>query len=146
MKWFGIFAVFLFSAVFSLAHEEHPETAIKVETLASTGESWDGSELPPYPDGGPRITILRITVPAGARLPLHTHPFINAGVLLSGELTVRTPDGAKKVLRAGEALVELVDKPHFGANTGDGPATIVVFYAGIEGEPVTVLVGAEGEE
>ncbi len=49
-----------------------------------------GNTLPEYPEGKPEITILRIQIPPGTTLPLHTHPVINAGVLLSGELAVIT--------------------------------------------------------
>ena len=64
--------------------------ADEVEVLAKTSLSWDESHLPDYSKGAPEITILRIKVPPGMQLPLHEHPVINAGVLLSGELTVVT--------------------------------------------------------
>ena len=65
---------------------------VEVEVLAKTGSSWDGRELPDYPNGKPEVTILRIIIQPGVELPLHKHPVINAGVLLRGELTVVTED------------------------------------------------------
>lgn len=41
-------------------------------------------------------------------------------------------------LIAGEAIVEVVDKWHYGRNDSYEPAEIVVFYAGIVGQPITV--------
>ena len=111
---------------------------IKAEVLAKATHSWDGSPLPDYPRGTPEITILRITVPAGAELPLHEHPVINAGVLLKGELTVVAQDNKTLHLRAGDPIVEVVNEWHYGKNEGDGPAEIVVFYAGVRGSPITV--------
>ena len=111
---------------------------IRVETLAKTGSSWDGTQLPAYPAGRPEITILRITIPAGTSLPLHTHPVINAGVLLSGELTVITEKEETLVLKAGDPIVEVVDKRHYGKNTGAGPAEILVFYAGSPEMPISI--------
>ncbi|GAB6095222.1 hypothetical protein JCM14469_14740 [Desulfatiferula olefinivorans] len=108
------------------------------EVLAKTGQSWDGQALPPYPSGTPEITMLRITIPPGTTLPLHHHPVINAGVLLSGELTVITDNNQTLHLRSGEAIVEVVNTPHYGRNDGDRPAVIVVFYAGTQGKPLTV--------
>lgn len=77
-------------------------------------------------------------IPAGGQLPLHNHPVINAGVLLSGELTVVTEDNKKLYLKAGDPIVEVVNKRHYGKNEGDKPAEIIVFYAGTQGNPITV--------
>jgi len=71
-------------------------------------------------------------------LPLHKHPVINAGVLLSGDLTVVTEDGRTLHLKAGEAIVEVVTTWHYGKNEGNKPAEIIVFYAGTMDAPMTV--------
>jgi hypothetical protein len=78
------------------------------------------------------VTILQITIPNGVRLPLPHHPVINAGVLLE--------------LKPDDPIVEMVNAAHFGESLGPGPATIVVIYAGLEGQPVTVLEGQGSEE
>ncbi|MFN2268508.1 MAG: cupin domain-containing protein [Desulfonatronovibrio sp.] len=109
-----------------------------VQVLARTNHTWDEQLLPQYPQGQPEVTILEITIPAGAKLPLHMHPVINAGVLIQGELTVTTEHNEVLVLKAGEAIVEVVNKWHYGQNHGPEPAKIIVFYAGIEDKPVTV--------
>ena len=113
-------------------------SGVKVAVLSKSGSSWDGSALPDYPKGSPAITILRIQIPPGSLLPVHKHPVINAGVLLSGELTVVTEDGRKLHLKAGEAIVEVVNTWHYGRNEGDAPAEIIVFYAGTKDGPITV--------
>ncbi len=112
--------------------------SVQVEVLAKTSSSWDGGTLPDFPRGKPEITILRITIPPGAQLPLHEHPVINAGLLLSGELTVETEDKKILHLKAGDSIVEVVNKWHSGKNEGHKPAKIVVFYAGIQGTPITI--------
>ena len=91
-----------------------------------------------YPKGEPEITILRIKIPPGSLLPLHKHPVINAGVLLSGELTVVTEDGKNLHLKAGEAIIEVVNTWHYGKNEGNVPADIIVFYAGTMDGPITI--------
>lgn len=111
--------------------------AIEAEVLARSTQSWDGSTLPNYPRALPEISILRIRIPPGAALPVHKHPVINAGVLLTGQLTVISEDGDTLHLKAGDAIIELVNKWHYGRNDGDTTAEIVVFYAGIGGLPVT---------
>ena len=113
-------------------------SSISVKELVKSSKSWDGKLLVPYPQGQPEITILRISIPAGARLETHSHPVINAGVLISGQLTVKTIDGKVLHLKAGDPIVEVVNTLHYGINEGTVPAEIVVFYAGTLGQPVTV--------
>jgi quercetin dioxygenase-like cupin family protein len=104
--------------------------SIVVNELVKTSRSWDGKLLIPYPQGQPEISIRRVIIPAGTRLETHSHSMINAGVLLSGKLKVVTVDGKTLHLKAGDPIVEVVNKLHYGINEGDVPAEIVVFYAG----------------
>ena len=122
----------------------HDETAVKVEVLTKTSLSWDGRALPDYEKGKPEITILKITIPPKVQLPLHEHPVINAGVLLIGALTVITDAGETLHLKAGDPIVEVVDKWHYGKNEGEEPAEIIVFYAGIKDQPITVKDSGKG--
>ena len=108
------------------------------EELVKTTQSWDGKVLPAYPQGQPEITILRINIPAGARLETHHHPVINAGVLTRGQLMVVTTDGKTLYLKAGDPIIEVVNTVHYGINHGSSPAEIIVFYAGIVGSPITI--------
>ena len=132
--YFGIWLTLLFSSI-GYADEA---ADIKVVTLAKGSSSWDGAQLQLYPNGKPEITILRITIPTGKTLPMHKHPVINAGVLLSGELTVITKDNKQLLLKAGDPIIEVVDTWHYGKNTGKVPAEILVFYAGSQGKPISV--------
>ena len=111
---------------------------VTVETLAKSTMSWDGSALPDYPKGKPEITILRIKIPAGAKLEMHKHPVINAGIMLAGELTVITEKNETLHLKAGDSIIEVVDKWHFGKNEGSKTAEIIVFYAGTVNQPITI--------
>ena len=110
----------------------------KVDVLAKTNSSWDGKTLPDYRKGKPEVTILRIIIPPKTQLPPHKHPVINAGVLLKGELTVVTEDNETLHLKAGDPIVEVVNKWHYGKNEGNEPAEIIVFYAGIRETPITI--------
>lgn len=110
----------------------------EVQVLAETSESWDGEDLPSYPKGEPKITILRIKIPPNEKLEFHKHPVINAGVLLKGELTVVTKDGQKLHLSPGDPIVEVVEKWHYGKTGGSETAEVIVFYAGTKDLPTTV--------
>lgn len=117
--------------------------AMQVEVLTQAGRSWNGAALPAYPAGPPQVTVLRITVPAGSRLPLHQHPVINVAYLLRGALTVVSEAGPTRRLQAGEALVEVVGTWHYGVNEGSEPAELVVFYAGTTGQALSVVKPAQ---
>ena len=114
-------------------------TEIQVVKLAETTKSWNGDKLPNYPKGSPKITVLKITIPPKTKLHKHYHPVINSGILLKGELTVVDIDKKVLKLKAGDVIVELVNKVHYGINEGNKPAEIVVFYAGTEDLPITVI-------
>jgi len=117
---------------------EANEASPVVKELVKTAQSWDGDFLPAYPQGQPEVTMLRISIPAGTQLDTHRHPVINAGVLISGQLTVVTTDGKTLHLKAGDPIVEVVNTLHYGINQGKVPAEIIVFYAGVTDTPITV--------
>ncbi|MGR5145259.1 cupin domain-containing protein [Photobacterium alginatilyticum] len=106
--------------------------------LVKTTRSWDGQMLPAYTLNQPEVTIKKITVAPGEKLPWHQHPVINAGILLSGELRVTTTDQVLE-LKEGDTIIEVMNTSHFGENTGKTPAEIIVFYLAEKGAEVTVL-------
>lgn len=132
---FFIVAILSFSLVFAVGNEAKTE----VNVLAKSTRSWNGATLPRYAKGRPEITILRIEIPPHTTLAWHEHPYINAGVMISGELTVITDQADTLHLKAGDPIIECVNTWHFGENLGDEPVDIIVFYAGIKDKKVTVL-------
>lgn len=111
---------------------------IQIEQLAKTSTTWGGAQLPAYLEGNPEVTILQFTIPPKAKLPMHKHPVINAGVLLKGKLTVQTKCGKEKTFSAGEPIVEVVEQWHFGRNDEDEPAVLLMVYAGTAGSEITI--------
>ncbi len=114
------------------------EPAPTKEKLAVSTEAWTGEKLPAYPAGQPEISILKITIPPGRRLPMHKHPVINAAFVLRGELTVTTDKGKILHVKAGHAMIEVVNEWHYGSNHGNEPVELVIFYAGVKGTPITI--------
>lgn len=111
---------------------------IEVVKLVETSKSWNGDDLPNYPAGKPKITVLKITIPPKTKLHKHYHPVIISGIILKGELKVVDINNQILILKEGDVIVELVNKIHFGINEGKKPVEIVVFYAGTTGLPITV--------
>ncbi len=110
---------------------EGEPAGVTVRTLVQSTKSWNGTPLPAYPSGQPEVTVLHITIPPGVALPMH-------------QLLVTSAAGASVQLRAGQGLIEMVNQPHYGTNNGTEPAEIVVVYAGVKGQPITVPAPAAG--
>lgn len=63
---------------------------------------------------------------------------MNYGILLQGELTIISQDGKEKVVREGEAIVEMVNTIHRGENRGTKPVVLYMFYLSKKGLPLSV--------
>lgn len=112
----------------------------QVETteLICTSQSWDGAELPEFPQGRPELVAMKYVFPAGKKLGWHHHDVLNYGVLVQGELTIVAQDGTEKVVHEGEAVVEMVGTVHHGENRGTKPAVLYMFYVSQKGVPLSV--------
>ena len=110
---------------------------VRGEVLLQSSKSWNNQPMPPYMEGVPQCTILKITVPPHTRLVTHTHPMMNAGVIVKGELHVVDCDGNEITLREGEPVLECVDKLHYGENQTDSETVLYMFYAGVVGVPLS---------
>lgn len=114
------------------------QAGIKTETLAQSTSAWDGTPYVAYPLGQPQLTVRRITLAPHTALDWHRHAMPTAAYVLSGELTVEKKDGTKKHFATGEVVVETVGTVHRGV-TGDQPATLIAFYPGTPGLPLSQL-------
>ena len=112
---------------------------VTIKELVNSTKEWNGGLLPSYPAGTPEIKVLRINIPAGVTLPWHLHPVINAAVIIKGHLELYSEDGTTKTFGPGEALIEVVNTVHAGKALGSEDVDVVVFYAGSQGQPTTVL-------
>ena len=111
---------------------------VESNVLVKSSASWDGTPLPAYPKEAPEITVLKITIPPHSKLAVHEHPIINVGYLVKGELKVVGENNQSKTLKAGDALIEMVHQWHYGENTSDEAAEIVVVYAGTKESPLSI--------
>ena len=106
--------------------------------LLRTSQSWDGVELPDYPQGRPEIVGIKYEIPAGQKLGMHFHPVMNFGILVQGELTIISKDGKEKVVHEGETVVEMVNTIHHGENRGKKPVVLYMFYLSQKDLPLSV--------
>ncbi|HJY41390.1 MAG TPA: cupin domain-containing protein [Steroidobacteraceae bacterium] len=119
------------------AHAIEPSKTVKVTPLLKTTQSWNGAPIK-YPEGQAEISALMIEIAPGGETNWHEHPVPSFGMLLEGTLEVSLTDGKKKLLKAGEALAEVIATPHNGRNVGTTPVKLIVFYAGAVDKQLTV--------
>ena len=136
-KWIAIMAI-LCSANIVNAADNNPSTGVESTELLRTTKSWNGEELPDYPQGKPELVAMKYVIPVGQKLGWHHHVAMNHGVLVQGELTIIGLDGQIKTLHEGDVVVEMVDSVHYGENRGTKPVILYMFYLSQEGSPLSV--------
>ena len=55
------------------ASTDAPSTDAKIEAIFSGSKTLNGTDLQ-YPEGKPELRLFRVELPAGGKIPLHTHP------------------------------------------------------------------------
>jgi quercetin dioxygenase-like cupin family protein len=83
-----------------------------------------------YPEGPVNITSAIVTIPPGGTTGPHTHEVPLFAHILEGELTVDYGEKGVRVYRAGDSVLEAVDWPHNGTNTGSVPMRLLAVYMG----------------
>lgn len=96
-----------------------------------------------YPDGPVEITSAIVTIPPGGTTGLHTHEVPLFAHILEGELTVDYGEKGTKTYRAGDSVLEAVNWPHNGTNTGTVPMRLIAVYMGGGGKANTIPLQAQ---
>lgn len=115
------------------------QTYYPVQELLSSGKTVVGEELRYPTTGTPRITVAIVTVEPGAQASFHRHPVPLVAYILEGELTVDYGEKGSRTFRQGDALIEAMNVPHRGTNSGSGIVRLLAVYIGAEGSENTVL-------
>ncbi len=125
---------FLLVVLFASANRAGAQdNGIPAVPLLSTGTTILGETLR-YPSSGPaHVTAAIATLAPGARTILHRHGVPLFAYVLEGEITVDYGDRGKRTYRKGDALMEAMDVPHFGADAGAQPVRVLIVYMGAEG-------------
>ena len=106
----------------------------------TTGQSWNGGAFA-YPPGAAEITHVVLELDGSTPVPFHCHPVPTMAYILDGEITVETLDGQRRTFVTGERMVEVMNTVHRGIV--ERPVRLVIFYAGAEGIPNTVLADSD---
>jgi quercetin dioxygenase-like cupin family protein len=113
-----------------------------VASLLSTSQTIISQPIA-YPTRTPaKVVSAIVTMLPGEETGWHQHDVPMFGYILEGEVTVDYGAKGTRVYRQGEAVMEAIDWPHNGRNTGNVPARILAVFMGAEGVPNTVMLPA----
>jgi quercetin dioxygenase-like cupin family protein len=112
----------------------------RVQPLLSSGQTILGQKIA-YPAGAsPGVTAVILTLEPGEETGWHTHAAPMFAYIIEGELTVDYGPHGKRVYRAGDSLLEAIDLPHNGRNTGPGNVRVLAVSMGAIGIADTTSV------
>jgi len=87
-----------------------------------------------YLSGQVEIVVIRLDIPPHTIIPLHRHPAICIGRVISGALTIVCEDISRDY-HMGDFIPEVQDTFHW-AETQSTPVVLEVFYASVAGMPL----------
>jgi quercetin dioxygenase-like cupin family protein len=89
---------------------------------------------------GYQITLIGVTIAAGAREGQHTHPGTLVGQVQEGELMLEKQGLPTQTVKAGESFSVKPGQIHEGMNHGKTPTKILVTLVAEKGKPLTTQV------
>ena len=89
---------------------------------------------------GQQVSLIAVTIAAGAREGQHTHPGTLVGQVQEGELMLEAQGLPTRTLKAGESFSVKPGQVHEGMNHGKTPTRILVTLVAEKGKPLTSQV------
>jgi quercetin dioxygenase-like cupin family protein len=112
----------------------------QVLSLLSTTQTVLGQPIV-YPAEAPaKVDAAIVSMQPGEETGWHQHDVPMFGYVLEGEVTVDYGAKGTRIYRRGDAIVEAIDVPHNGRNTGSGEARILSVFMGAHGVPDTEML------
>jgi quercetin dioxygenase-like cupin family protein len=129
----GIALAILFTAA-AQAADAPTTTLLVITTQTMTGQR---IEVP----ANPKVVATIVTIPPGAKLPMHKHPYARYSYILAGELTgTQLLTGKSAVHKQGDFLIEPRDQWHSAVNNGTVPVKLLVIDQVPEGATANTVI------
>jgi len=129
--------VLLFS-MFGLGAQAQYSGNLKVEELLASESNGIGQKIiyPKFDDA--KVTIRKITFPAGSSTGWHKHEIPVFSYIIQGKLTVEF-EGQKTInYTVGNCFAESTNTYHRGINKEDGDLVVLVLYLGGDGKRLSI--------
>ena len=102
------------------------QPAAVVTPIISATETAAGQPIV-LPQTDVRVIASRFEIAPGAALPVHKHPYQRYAYVLAGTLEVTDIEsGESTIYKAGDFIVEVVDRWHRGKNVGADKVELIV--------------------
>lgn len=112
---------------------------VVITPLASTDVTAAGQPIV-LPGADTRVVASMFEIAPGAALPVHKHPYPRYGYVLAGELRVTDVETGKSFdYKAGDFIVEMIERWHQGSNTGTETVRLLVIDQ-VEGDAPNTLL------
>jgi quercetin dioxygenase-like cupin family protein len=136
----------LLGAGLLVAHSDRGIGRETVKPLLDTGQTILSQPIAYPTHGAAKVVSAIVTMLPGEETGWHRHDVPMYGYILEGEVTVTYAGKGTHVYRQGDAIIEAIDTPHNGRNTGKGPARILAVFMGADGVPNTEMLPDYGPQ
>lgn len=112
-------------------------TGVKSRIVLKTTVTANGERIRYPVTDRAEVTAAEVEIAPGAETGAHLHDGPVYAWVVSGALTVALPGGGAKTYGPGDPIIEVTGVPHNGRNTGTVPVRLLVFYLGVQDQPLT---------
>ena len=134
MKYIALSAALLLAACASASAQE-----AAVATPLSTAVTTNSGQPIALPQGPVQVSVSRVVIPAGSKLPVHRHPYPRYAYVEAGRIRVTNVDtGGEVEFAPGGFIVEAIGQWHTGLALGTEDVRLLVIDQHPPGETNTV--------
>jgi quercetin dioxygenase-like cupin family protein len=134
-----MFTAILTAAALASAAPTVPASEVQTRVIRTLDRTLTGQHIE-LPSGPVRVTISEMSLPVGARLPRHRHPFARYVHVLAGRLAVTDlTTGAVVELGPRDWAIDIVEAWHEGQALGDEPVRLLLIEQAPAGAVTTVV-------
>jgi quercetin dioxygenase-like cupin family protein len=80
--------------------------------------------------------VVEVNIDAGTFVPRHTHPGIESGYVVTGNIELPIQGQPTRMLKAGDGFQVPVETPHAGVKNGPAKTVVVSTYVVEKGKPL----------
>lgn len=115
------------------AQEQATTTPLTTATTTNSGQPIV------LPQGAMQVSVSRVVIPAGSKLPVHKHPYPRYAYVEAGHIRVTNVDtGGEVEFAPGGFIVEAMDQWHTGLALGTEDVRLLVIDQHPPGEATTI--------
>ena len=118
---------------------------VRAEVLLKATTTSNGQRLQYLKTDKAAVTVMKVTIAPGRETGWHLHDIPVYSYVVSGKMTLETANGNNREFKEGQVILQAVNNPHNGINTGDKPLEMIVFYTGAEDIPLVRKVNPPGK-